>query len=170
MQIKILNYRALSSPLVMAFVDIELDGWLRFIGLNLMRDGSLRAAQLKTRSGSREGWLYFPAIVIPDDDLRELLISEILAAIRAHVASLPPEKRMRPPRPPAVPPVPATTTGIRGVAFGTGAAPRQDHSMKPRRGNPQLAAIAANSEKAPEKSPNGKKVLPPPRRLLTGAN
>jgi hypothetical protein len=106
MQIKIINYRAISSPLVMAFVDIELNGWLRFIGLNLMRDDSLRAAQLKTRSGSREGWLYFPAVVIPDDDLRKLLISEILAAIHAHVETLPPERRMKPARlPEPKPPV-----------------------------------------------------------------
>jgi hypothetical protein len=142
MQIRIINYHAISNLKVQAFVDIELDGWLRFVGLNLMRDGSLRAAQLKTRSGSREGWLYFPAVVIPDDDLRELLASEILAAIHAYVATLPPDQRMRPPtvrlpRPPAVPPP----------------------------GKPKTLTAPVQQVK-PEKSATAKHALPPPHRLL----
>ena len=96
MQIRVLNYVAIASPIVQAFLDIEVDGWLRFIGLNYLRDGSLRAAQLKKRRNGN--WLYFPAVVIPDDELRELLAGEILAAIHAHIETLPPERRAKPPR------------------------------------------------------------------------
>lgn len=142
MQIRVFYYRAIASPLVQAFVGIEIDGWLRFVGLNLMRDGSLQAAQLKTRSGSREGWLYFPAVVIPDDDLRERVTAEILTAIRRHIETLPPEQRMKPPVSPqsAARPTPV-------------AAQPRPFEAKPK---PTPAA----------KPTNGKNVLPP-RRLLT---
>ena len=102
MHIKVVNYAPSSSPLVQAFVDVELDGWLRFNGLNFDRDGGLRSAQLTaTRDGKRS---YLSAVVVIDKDLRELLAADILAAIHAYVASLPPDQRMRPPRPPTMQP------------------------------------------------------------------
>jgi hypothetical protein len=45
MTIRITRYTLSTSPLVQAFVDIEVDGWLRFKGLNYNRDGTLRSAQ-----------------------------------------------------------------------------------------------------------------------------
>jgi hypothetical protein len=55
-----------------AFVDIEVDGWLRFHGLNHNRDGTLRSAQLTPwRHGKR---LFFDAVEIADADLREVLM------------------------------------------------------------------------------------------------
>ena len=59
MRIKVVNYAPSASPMVLAFVDIELDGWLRFNGLNLDRDGGLRSAQLTaTRAGQRSYLLH----------------------------------------------------------------------------------------------------------------
>jgi hypothetical protein len=127
MDIKVVNYWPSASPMVMAFVDVVVDGWLRFNGLNLDRDGGLRSAQLTAHRDHKR--TYLSAVVILDQDLKELLTGEILAAITTYVASLPPDERMRPPRVPVVPPPTVT----------------------------------------PEKSPNGKKALPPPTRLLIGA-
>ena len=98
MKISVLQYTTSGSPIVQAFVDIELDSWLRFNGLNLFRDGSLDSAQL-TRIFPN-GRSYRPAVEILDADLRELLAADILAAIRAYIATLPPDERTRPPRPP----------------------------------------------------------------------
>jgi hypothetical protein len=101
MHIRIVNYALSASPKVQAFVDVELDGWLRFNGLNFDRDGGLRSAQLvATRDGQRN---YLSAVVVIDQDLRELLASDILAAIHEYLATLPPESRIRPPRPPKLP-------------------------------------------------------------------
>jgi hypothetical protein len=98
MQIRIVRYVPSTSPLIQAFVDIELDGWLRFNGLNYHRDGTLRSAQLTPwRHGKR---LYFDAVEILDADLGTLLTTDILAAINAHVQALPPEARVRRVKPP----------------------------------------------------------------------
>jgi hypothetical protein len=138
MQIKIERYTLSTSPMVQAFVDIQWDGWLQIIGLNYCRDNTLRSAQLTAwRDGRR---LFWNAIEIPDPDLRELVTQEILAAIRAHVATLPPEERVKPPRPPrppqhpARPPVPPAT-------------------------RPPLR------QARPITQPNGKHPVPPPLRL-----
>jgi hypothetical protein len=105
MQIKIERYTLSGSPLVRAFVDVLVDDWVRIVGLNYNRDGTLRSAQLTAwRDGRR---LFWNAIEIPDPDLRELVTEEILAAIRAHVATLPPDERVKPPRPPRTPQQPA---------------------------------------------------------------
>jgi len=105
MEIRVVQYVASVSPIVQAFVDVEIDGWLRFNGLNLLRDGTLRPAQLTPwRNGRR---LFRDAVQILDTDLAELVAADILAAIRAHVALLPAERRSLPPvlhRPPKTPP------------------------------------------------------------------
>jgi hypothetical protein len=103
MQIKILNYTASTRGDVHAFVDLELNGWLRFNGIHYQRDGTLRSAQLTpVRHGRR---IFVPAVEVSDADLRELLAVDILAAIHAHIETLPPEKRVKEPRP--APPRPA---------------------------------------------------------------
>jgi hypothetical protein len=47
--------------------------------------------------------LYFDAVQILDADLAKLLAADILAAIHAHVALLPVERRLRPPVAPKPP-------------------------------------------------------------------
>jgi hypothetical protein len=110
MHIEVVSYVASVSPLVQAFVDIEVDGWLRFNGVNFLRDGTLKPAQLTPwRNGKR---MFRDAVEIPDADLRELLTEEILAAIHAHIETLPPERRMKPvhiPEPKVMAPTAPTT-------------------------------------------------------------
>jgi hypothetical protein len=105
MKIRIVHYVPSVSPLVEAFVDIEVDSWVRYNGLNLLRDGTLRPAQLTPfRNGQR---LFRDAVQILDTDLAQLVAADILAAIRTHVALLPAERRSLPPllnRPPKTPP------------------------------------------------------------------
>jgi len=99
MQIKIVNYSASVRSDVQAFIDLELNGWLRLNGIHFKRDGTLLSAQLTpTRHGRR---IFLPALEVLDADLRGLMTAEILAAIHTHMESLPPETRVRPPRPSA---------------------------------------------------------------------
>lgn len=93
MQIRVLRYVPSTSPLVQAFVDVLVDDWLQFNGLNLNRNGTLRSAQLTWRDEKRR---FRDAVEIPDADLRQLVIEEILAAIQAHIQTLPPEQRVKP--------------------------------------------------------------------------
>ena len=96
MQIKVMNYMASTSPLVQGFADVELNGWLRLNGLNLLRNHTLKSSQLTAfRNGKRE---YLSAVVVVDPDLRTLLETEILSAITGYLATLPESQRMRPPR------------------------------------------------------------------------
>jgi hypothetical protein len=142
--IRIVNYTASASPLVQAFVNVEIDGWLRLNGLNLYRDGTLRAAQLTPiRQGKR---LYIDAIQVLDADLSKRLAADILAAIHAHIALLPVERRLRPPIAPKPPREPKSSA----------AAPAQKPSPSP------AAIKPASTKSAPPKL----KPLPPPQRLL----
>ena len=95
MNIRIVNYAASASPLVQAFVDVEIDGWLRFNGLNFLRAGGLGPARLRAWGDGKR--LYRDAVEILDADLAKQLTADILAAIEAHVALLPVERRARPP-------------------------------------------------------------------------
>src|SRR5262249_13348406 len=108
MRIQVARYVASTSPVVQAYVDIEVDHWLRFTGLHYRRDGTLRSAQLTPlgRNGKRQ---FLNAVEIVDADLRELLPQETLAAIHAHIETLPleqrvkpPEQRMKPPKKPVL--------------------------------------------------------------------
>jgi hypothetical protein len=117
MQIRVVNYTTSASPMVQAFVDVELDGWLRFNGLNLHRDGKLWSAQLtRMIHGQRT---YRNAVEILDGDLCELLRADIMAAIHAYIETLPPEERVRPvsarqAETPANPPEPKKPEPING--------------------------------------------------------
>jgi hypothetical protein len=97
MQIKILTYFASVRSDVQAFIDLEVNGWLRFNGIHFQRDGTLRSAQLTPMRNGRR--VFLPAVEVFDADLRELLTADILAAIHKHLETLPPEKRVKPPRP-----------------------------------------------------------------------
>jgi hypothetical protein len=82
-QVKVLRYHATTRDAVQAFVDLELDGWLRLNGAHFQRDGTLRSAQLTPlRNGQR---LFIPAVEVLDADLRELLTADMLAAIHQHL-------------------------------------------------------------------------------------
>ena len=98
MNIKIVNYTPSGSPLVQAFVDIEIDGWLRFNGLNFHRDGQLRPAQLtRWRQGNPGNHkIYRDAVQILDADLANLLAADIVAAInRSRINCRPPKASWR---------------------------------------------------------------------------
>jgi hypothetical protein len=138
MKIEVVRYTACYSPLVQAFVNVEIDGWLRFIGLNWLRDGSLQPAQLSYfRDGKKR---YLDAVEIADPDLRALISDDILAAIQTYVETLPEEERIKPPRPPRTPQQPARPP----VPPATRPPLRQAHPILP---------------------PNGKHPVAPPVRL-----
>ena len=67
-------------------------------GLNLMRDGRLKAGQLTPLIHNRR-WS-IDSIQVIDEDLRESLTAAILAAIQSHLETLPPGERAKLPRPP----------------------------------------------------------------------
>jgi hypothetical protein len=141
MKVRVVHFVASTSFLVEAFVDVEVDGWIRFNGLNLLRDGTLGPAQLSAwRDGQR---LFRDAVQILDADLSRLVGDEILAAIRAHVALLPADRRSLPPKTvspkPAVPPQPAP----RAPAKPASVKPLPPPSRLLTRPNPLRAAAAA---------------------------
>jgi hypothetical protein len=96
MNIRVVGYTASFSPIVQAFVNLEIDGWLRFNGLNFMSDGTLNPAQLtpQRKPGKR---IYIDAVQVIDPDLAQLVAADILKAIGAHVALLRAERRSKPP-------------------------------------------------------------------------
>ena len=55
MNVQVVSYTTSSSSLVQAFVDVEIDGWLRLNGLNLLRNGALAPAQLTAGGAVRSG-------------------------------------------------------------------------------------------------------------------
>jgi hypothetical protein len=158
MQIQVVRYTPSSSPLVQAFVDVVVNGWLRVNGLNFDRDGRLRPPQLTPcrRSGPR---LFFDAIEVTDPDLRESVAAAILAAIHQHLETLPPEQRVLPPRPPE----PRKTDQRPQVAPANG---------KPLPAKPQPTATLAEIARASARTKNIQPVnakppaVPPPARLL----
>lgn len=96
MQVTILNYKLSRRTLVQAFVDIEIDGWLRINGIHFERERTLRAPQLTPWiQGQR---LFIPAVEIIDPAIE----SAILDAIDAHIETLPAEQRVIPAKPPRV--------------------------------------------------------------------
>jgi len=142
MQIKILNYSASIRDHIQAFIDIEINGWLRLNGVHLQRDGTLKSAQLTPMRNGRR--LFLPAVEVVDPDLRELLAAEIRAAIHQHLETLPPEKRMRPPQP---------------------IAPRERPVNLQQPVVSQKPAVVLQAQPATAIPAPGKP-LPPPRRLL----
>jgi hypothetical protein len=149
--VRVLSYRTTDRAAVQAFVDIEIDALWRLNGIHLMRDGSIQAARLTPLVNNRR--VFIPAIEIIDENLRESLTAAILAAIRAHLETLPPDQRVKPPRPPEprpmdkqpqIAPVP-----VKPASAATSVAP-----VKPK--------------PIHTKPPVVKPKLPPPVRLLAG--
>jgi hypothetical protein len=149
MTIRIVSYVPSASPLVQAFIDIELDGWLRFNGLNLHRDGKLWSAQLTIpRNGGRS---YRNAVEILDGDLSDLLRADILAAIHAYIETLPPERRMKPVRIPEP-----------KVMAPSAPTPKQEQPLPPRPARP----VKQMEQPVKPQSISRPKTVPPPKRLL----
>jgi hypothetical protein len=96
--VRVIRYNACERALVQGFVDIEIDGRWRLNGLNLMRDGSMKPGQLTPMINRQR--CFIDCIQVLDPDLREQLTNAILTAIHAHLETLPPEQRVKPPRPP----------------------------------------------------------------------
>jgi len=145
MQIKILKYSASVREQIQAFIDIQINGWLRLNGIHYLRDGTLKSAQLTPMRNKRR--VFLPAVEVVDADLRELLTAEILAAIHQHLETLPPEKRMRPPQPI----VPRAQPGQREPEKPAAALPVPQYC------GTKASAVTAKPDHKP---------LPPPRRLL----
>jgi hypothetical protein len=151
MQVKICKYSASTRADVQAFVDLELDGWLRINGLHLQRDNTIKSAQLTPlRDGRR---VFLPAIEIVDAERRELLTGEILAAIRAHMETLPPEKREKPVRPVAPRVLPAQPQAQKSQTpkqeQPTQAQPEKTEAIEPPLAKPTPPAQKAVIAKAP---------------------
>jgi hypothetical protein len=94
--VHVIRYNPVDRRRVQAFVDIQIDGVLRLNGIHLMRDGSVEARDLRPLIHHKRAFI--PAIEILDPGLLESLTAAILAAIRAHLETLPPEQRVKPPR------------------------------------------------------------------------
>jgi hypothetical protein len=97
LHVRVLRYNACTRAAVQGFADVEIDGKWRLNGLNVMRDGSLKAGQLTPLIHGRR--TYIPSVEVTDPDLRDSLTAAILAAIQAHLQSLPTDERVLPPRP-----------------------------------------------------------------------
>jgi hypothetical protein len=162
MKIEVVYYRASYSPLVQAFVNIEVDGWLRFVGLNLLRDGRLWSAQLTTFTGTGTKRIYRDAVQILDPDLRELLTADILDAIQTYIATLPEEERIKPPRPPRSDNVNSGTPEPRKASI------QDDHIIlnSIRQPEPKINSLNTRIISAGKPVPNGSKhPVAPPTRL-----
>jgi hypothetical protein len=144
--VRVIRYHAVERAQVQGFVDIEINGVLRLNGVNLMRDGSIRPGQLTPLIHNKR--CYIDSIQVLDEDLRESLRTAILAAIQAHLETLPPEQRVKPPRPPE-----SRQPDKRPAAS---AKPLAAVPIKPKPAGPAVV-----------KHPAGKPKLPPPVRLLS---
>jgi hypothetical protein len=149
LSVRVLRYNASDRVNVQGFCDIQIDGKWRLNGINLMRDGNVRPGQLTPLIAGRR--CHIDSIQIIDPDLRESLTAAILAAIRAHLETLPPDQRVKPPRPPE-----PLQTGRQPQT-----APVQSKSV-------EAATPAAPLKPKPihTKPPAMKPKLPPPARLL----
>ena len=143
--VRVIRYHAVERAQVQGFVDIEINGVLRLNGVNLMRDGSIRPGQLTPLIHNKR--CYIDSIQVLDEDLRESLRTAILAAIQAHLETLPPEQRVKPPRQSGPRP---STDRMPAASAKPSAVP-----IKPK---PVGTAVA--------KPRAGKPKLPPPVRLL----
>jgi hypothetical protein len=183
MQIKIVSYTASASRTVQAFVDAEIDGWIRVNGLNWMRDGTIRSAQLTPWGNGKR--LFRDAVQILNDDLSKLLAADILMAISQHVAMLPPQERIKAPltaeerpvfkqrakqRPETTGNKTAATTGPANGAPERNSAPARSQTMtrnNPARDISRMRVTLLESVKGiPAKPSSGNAKLPPPSRLL----
>jgi hypothetical protein len=167
--VRVVRYNACARVAVQGFADIEIDGKWRLNGINLLRDGSIKAGQLTPLIHNRR--CYIPSIEILDPDLRESLTAAILAAIHTHLESLPPDQRAKPARPPE-----PRQTDERPTAVAASAPPSPGKATaKPRHAPVQAKPAPAALPAAPIKpkpiqtastKPAEKPSLPPPPRLL----
>lgn len=111
MQITILKYQLSRRTKVQAFVDILIDDWLCIRGIHFQRDHTLNSPLLTPLyRGER---LFIPAVEILDAGRGAAIHTAILAAIDAHLATLPEDKRVLPvmePKPPKPKPAPPPQT------------------------------------------------------------
>jgi hypothetical protein len=159
--VRVVRYSASDRALVQGFVDVEVDGWLRLNGVNLLRDGSIRPGQLTPLIAGRR--CHIDSIQIIDDHLRKSLTASILAAIRAHLETLPPEQRVKPPRPPE-----SRQTDKQPATVTAGAKP-QSAPVQAKSVPAALPGAAIKPKPIPAvrtKPPAGNPKLPPPVRLL----
>jgi hypothetical protein len=163
MNIKIVNYVTTVSRLVQAFVDVTVDDWLRFNGLNFHRDGTLHPAQLTGWCGKKR--LYRDAVQVLDADLSKLLAVDILAAINAYIALLPVERRLRPPMTPKPSREPKSPAVVSSVAV-TPSKPKPNQS--PARYQSPARAPGSSGPVSAGQVSTKLKPLPPPQRLLEG--
>jgi hypothetical protein len=148
-----------------AFVDLQI-GPIRLNGVHLQRDGSIRSAQLTPMIGGRR--VFIPSIEILDPQLREQLTQAIQTAIEAHLATLPPDKRVKAPRLPE-----ERKAGQQPPAVAaTSKQPKGSHTVKTTaaRGaaSPNLREAGKAVEPIHAKPLAEKPKLPPPVRLLAG--
>jgi hypothetical protein len=169
--VRVARYNASTRAAVQGFADIEIDGKWRVNGVNLMRDGTIKPGQLTPLINNRR--CYIPSIEILDPDLLESLTAAIRTAIHAHLETLPPDERVKPPRPPE-PRKPAEPPGA--VAANAKPAPgkataKLQHAPVQAKPAPATSPTAPTKPKpvqtvstkpAAEKQPS----LPPPPRLL----
>jgi hypothetical protein len=159
--VHVIRFITSERPQVQAFIDVEIDGWLRLNGLNLLRDGSIKPGQLTPLIAGRR--CHIDSVQVIDGDLRESLTAAILAAIRAHLEKLKPEERMKPPQPSE-----SRQMGERPAAVIAREKPQSAASQaKPAPAAPPRAPtneklIPLISAKPPAEKPK----LPPPVRLL----
>jgi hypothetical protein len=147
--VRVLRYNARDRVNVQGFCDLVINDILRANGSHLMRDGSIQPAKLTPLVNNRR--VFIPAIEIIDENLRDSLTAVILAAIRAHLETLPAEQRVKPPRPPEPRPM------------------DKQPQTAPFQAKPASAATFAAPVKPKPiqtKPPAAKPKLPPPIRLL----
>jgi hypothetical protein len=159
--VRVLRYQASERILVQGFADVEVDGWLRLNGMNLMRDGSLKPGQLTPLIGHRR--CYIDSIQVIDGSVRKQWETTILAAIREHLETLPPDQRMKPPRPPE-----PRQTDKRPAPATAGAKP-QNAPVQAKSVPAASSAALIKPKPIPAvrtKPPAGNPKLPPPVRLL----
>jgi hypothetical protein len=163
----VLAYRAMTRMDEQAFVDLQI-GPIRLNVVHLRRDGSIRSAQLTPMIGGRR--VLIPSIEILDPQLREQLTQAIQTAIEAHLATLPPNERVKAPRLPEErkagqqpPAVAATSKQPKGPLTVEPTAARGAASTKPTEAGNTKAVEPIHAKPLAEKPK-----LSPPVQLLAG--
>jgi hypothetical protein len=163
--VRVIRYQASNRILVQGFADVEVDGWLRLNGINLMRDGSLKPGQLTPLIGHRR--CYIDSIQVIDGSVRKQWETTILAAVREHLETLPPDQRVKPPQPPE------PRQADKQVATASAKPSRENRTTKPQNAPVQAKPASAATSATPvkpkpihTKPPAVEPKLPPPVRLF----
>jgi hypothetical protein len=168
--VRVFRYNASTRAAVQGFADVEIDGKWRVNGLNLMRDGSLKAGQLTPLIHNRR--CSIDSIQIIDEALRESLTAAILTVIRSHVNRLLPEERVKP-QPPELrkrDEQPAGTAANANPSPGKAIAELQNAPVqaKPAPATLPAAPIKPRPVQTVSAKPGVLRTLPPPLWLLVG--